>query len=230
MSEDKKLEDYFASWLIFIGCLAIIFLVGAFVYRSFIDRPHPFKIEISLVEDKSTGDVKEMYSRAQIDSVLTLIKQQELSISKRENFQMEKTEWSKDYQEIIFYGGAFILAIASFFGYKSFREVKSESKEVAKEETIKYLDKNLGDYVKKEILKTYSEENYSTMIGRLKSDLIEEKIFLTSVSLRDKILTILHDWTIDIRSNDSKEEVAISEADVMQDELDESSTPEDFND
>lgn len=202
------IEDKHVSWLLFITVLLIVIIGGAFVVKSFFWRPQPIVIEFKYAKkDTCCNELASFYSKAEVDSMVNLLKIHEESLNSAEQNIKEK-EWEKDYKNILIYGVSIVVALGGFFGYKSIHDVKKDSVEIAKhvseKETNTYLENKLGELVNREMQNVYNDQTYQTIINRIKTDLITIHEFTTNTTIKKCVIDILEDWTLDISSNPNK--------------------------
>lgn len=229
-----EIEDKHVSWLLFITVVLILIIGGAFVVKSFFWRPQPIVIEFKYAEvDTCFNEVASFYSKAEVDSVVSLLKHHEDSLISADQSIKEK-EWEKDYKNILVYGVSIIVALAGFFGYKSIHDVKNDSKEIAKnvseKETRLYLENKLGELVNREMQNVYNEQTYQTIITRIKADLITVHEFTTNSTIKKCVIDILEDWTLDIRPNPNTTTASQSEDQGNPHTETDNQEPQDFND
>lgn len=234
---EKSLEDILASLVVFTCALIVLLVVGGFAFRSFITRPDIIRVHVIEIQtDSVSGVVQDYYSKAQVDSIVSVFRLQEDQLEQRQKYIIEKEEWSQDYKNALLYIVTIIIAIAGFFGYKSMKDVKKDcsdmaeriSKDTAEIETREYLNSNIKELVNNEMKKTYSEQSYNTIVSRIKDDLINLHKFVTNEVVKQQVIDLLKDWSLNLSNNNQSD---IQRGSSKNNSGNEGSVePQDFND
>ena len=177
-----KTFNEIAATLILVLCVAggifAFFMYGNTKNRETVKHEYVYTIRVD-----STGVVTKE-SKAQIDSVITTIREHEHAIKDRYEYILDQRENSESYLTI---GGIFVtivLSVFGFFGYKSFKSIeedaKAQAKKIAEDTTEKIaeekattvatkLNNKLNNELKKEqkeALRTFKKEGIPDMVTK----------------------------------------------------------------
>lgn len=178
-----------------VGAIVSFYIFACSSNRDVVQHEYVYTIRVD-----STGLITKA-SQAQIDSVISTIKEHEHAIKDRYEYLLEQRENSENYLTI---GGIFVtivLSVFGFFGYKSFKSIEEDAKASAKkiaadkaEEIAEFkantvatkLNNKLNTELKKEqkeALQTFKKEVIPDCVSR-----VVEKKFGDTVG--DKMTTV----------------------------------------
>lgn len=120
-------------WIMFILILAFIACSGYYFYCSTTNMPSVRKVVVETAQVDSIG-AETACSREQVDSIIKVVKDYELKLDEKYQYLLEKRE---DDDRFKTWGALLIglfVSVLGFFGYKSFKDIKNHSEEIAKAE------------------------------------------------------------------------------------------------
>lgn len=128
-----ELRDKMEAWIMFILILVFIACSGYYFYCSTTNMPSVRKVIVETAQVDSLG-MEDVYSREQVDSIIELVRDYELKLDEKYQYLLEKREDDDRYKT---WGALLIglfVSVLGFFGYKSFKDIKNHSEEIAKAE------------------------------------------------------------------------------------------------
>lgn len=185
-----ELRDKMEAWIMFILILAFIGCSGYYFYCSTTNMPSVRKVVVETAQVDSLGmDV--VYSREQVDSVIDVVKNYELKLDEKYQYLLEKRE---DDDRFKTWGALLIglfVSVLGFFGYKSFKDIKNHSEEIAKTEanniaasvattqaettatlkTNEYLEQHLDAKITEAMTAHYNDEATNVLKQRIINEL-----------------------------------------------------------
>lgn len=204
-----------------LGAIIAFHIYGTTKNRETVQHEYVYTIRVD-----STGVITKE-CQAQIDSVVTTVKEHEQAINDRYGYILEQRENSESYLTI---GGIFVtivLSVFGFFGYKSFKSIeedaKAQAKKIAEDTTEKIaeekattvatkLNNKLNNELKKEqkeTLRTFKKENIPDMVTKA----VEQKfgtIVGTKMSTVEEVIGRLSEIEKDIMQlKKAKDEVEL---------------------
>lgn len=120
-------------WIMFILILAFIACSGYYFYCSTTNMPSVRKVVVETAQVDSIG-AETAYSREQVDSIIKVVRDYDLKLDEKYQYLLEKRE---DDDRFKTWGALLIglfVSVLGFFGYKSFKDIKNHSEEIAKAE------------------------------------------------------------------------------------------------
>ena len=123
------------AWIMFVLIFAFIACSGYYFYCSTTNMPSVRKVvvEAALVDSMR---MEAAYSREQVDSIIDVVRDYDLKLDEKYQYLLEKRE---DDDRFKTWGALLIglfVSVLGFFGYKSFKDIKNHSEEIAKTEAI----------------------------------------------------------------------------------------------
>lgn len=128
-----ELRDKMEVWIMFILILAFIACSGYYFYCSTTNMPSVRKVVVETAQVDSIG-AETAYSREQVDSIIKVVRDYDLKLDEKYQYLLEKRE---DDDRFKTWGALLIglfVSVLGFFGYKSFKDIKNHSEEIAKAE------------------------------------------------------------------------------------------------
>lgn len=128
-----ELRDKMEAWIMFFLILAFIACSGYYFYCSTTNMPSVRKVIVETAQVDSLG-MEVVYSREQVDSIIEVVRDYELKLDEKYKYLLEKRE---DDDRFKTWGALLIglfVSVLGFFGYKSFKDIKNHSEEIAKTE------------------------------------------------------------------------------------------------
>lgn len=128
-----ELRDKMEAWIMFVLILAFISCSGYYFYCSTTNMPSVRKVIVETAQVDSLG-VEAVYSREHVDSIIEVVRDYELKLDEKYQYLLEKREDDDRYKT---WGALLIglfVSVLGFFGYKSFKDIKNHSEEIAKAE------------------------------------------------------------------------------------------------
>lgn len=128
-----ELRDKMEAWIMFVLILAFIGCSGYYFYRSTTNMPSVRKVVVEMAQMDSIGS-ETAYSREQLDSIIDVVRDYEMKLDEKYQYLLEKRE---DDDRFKTWGALLIglfVSVLGFFGYKSFKDIKNHSEEIAKSE------------------------------------------------------------------------------------------------
>lgn len=124
------------AWIMCILILAFMACSAYYFYCSTTNMPSVRKVVVETVQADSIG-LETAYSRKQVDSIIKVVRDYELKLDEKYQYLLEKRE---DDDRFKTWGALLIglfVSVLGFFGYKSFKDIKNHSEEIAKAEAHK---------------------------------------------------------------------------------------------
>lgn len=185
MSDESKRKSSADRWeLIIISLCVILLLFGVFTYvvKQWWLIPEPQRIEVVIVPQDSLCTAYG-YEIESLDSLVSNINK--IIISNESKYeQLTRSQDDERFKSLASMLLGIVSAIALFFGYKSFRDIREKGEEMsrnvaadsathtAKEEAKKYLESQLPNIVRQEIdNETYKKSVVDTIKASIITDL-----------------------------------------------------------
>lgn len=169
-SNESKLNilDKLGGWLLFICAMSLVVVFICF-FNCKPKKAVPSQIILSIQTD-STG-VLDSASRQAIDSLTTIVKQQDSYVRERYALLVEQKEYDNGLMTFVGIIVSIILGIFGFFGYKSFKSIEDKAVTNADDKVKKKVNtemvtmqKNLEKELKGTIDNRFNEE-YQQRLG-----------------------------------------------------------------
>jgi hypothetical protein len=128
-----ELRDKMEAWIMFVLILAFIACSGYYFYCSTTNMPSVKKVVVETAQVDSLR-MESAYSREQVDSIIDVVRDYELKLDEKYQYLLDKRE---DDDRFKTWGALLIglfVSVLGFFGYKSFKDIKNHSEEIAKTE------------------------------------------------------------------------------------------------
>ena len=185
-----ELRDKMEAWIMFVLILAFIASCGYYFYCSTTKMPSVRKVIVETAPVDSLG-IGAAYSREQLDSIIDVVKDYELKLDEKYQYLLEKRE---DDDRFKTWGALLIglfVSVLGFFGYKSFKDIKNHSEEIAKTEasniagsiatsqaeatatlkTNEYLEQHLDAKITEAMTAHYNDEATNVLKRRILDEL-----------------------------------------------------------
>lgn len=200
-----ELRDKMEAWIMFVLILALIVCSAFYFCCSTANLPSVRKVvvEISQVDSMRTNMA---YSCMQMDSLIAAVKDYELKLDEKYQYLLEKRE---DDDRFKTWGALLIglfVSVLGFFGYKSFKDIKNHSEEIARTEsnhiansiatsiaestaaqkTNEYLDQHLAAKISEAMTAYYNEESTNVLKQRIIDELMPVITEVIDTRLRDR--------------------------------------------
>lgn len=218
----KNLEDNCLTLILFVFIVAFI-VCGAFYFCASTLKDSLYKsYQITVSNDSISGVV---YSKSEIDSLVEVIRHHEDALShKYQSYLHEKEKEDHAQTVIVFVVGA-IVSICGFFGYKSFKDIKEQGKEIAKDIAEKQakeeIDKQLPDLIRREVTNVYRSEALMILEQKVKDSVTQELQAYIDDSIKTKVGEYInsHLFTQSNGSEDNEEKTEQTKDGDMSEEL-----------
>ena len=174
----------------FVLILAFIASCGYYFYCSTTKMPSVRKVIVETAPVDSLG-IGAAYSREQLDSIIDVVKDYELKLDEKYQYLLEKREEDDRFKT---WGALLIglfVSVLGFFGYKSFKDIKNHSEEIAKTEasniagsiatsqaeatatlkTNEYLEQHLDAKITEAMTAHYNDEATNVLKRRILDEL-----------------------------------------------------------
>lgn len=185
-----ELRDKMEAWIMFVLILAFIASCGYYFYCSTTKMPSVRKVIVETAPVDSLG-IGAAYSREQLDSIIDVVKDYELKLDEKYQYLLEKREEDDRFKT---WGALLIglfVSVLGFFGYKSFKDIKNHSEEIAKTEasniagsiatsqaeatatlkTNEYLEQHLDAKITEAMTAHYNDEATNVLKRRILDEL-----------------------------------------------------------
>ena len=126
-----ELRDKMEAWIMFVLILGFIFCCVYYFCFSTSKMPSVSKVVVQ-VEQLDSLIGSEAYSKEEMDSLIAVVKNYELKLDEKYQYLLEKRE---DDDRFKTWGALLVglfVSVLGFFGYKSFKDIKSHCEEIAK--------------------------------------------------------------------------------------------------
>lgn len=126
-----ELRDKMEAWIMFVLILGFIGCCVYYFCFSTSQMPSVSKVVIKVEQSDSLNDIR-IYNQEQVDSLIAAVKDYELKLDEKYQYLLEKRE---DDDRFKTWGALLIglfVSVLGFFGYKSFKDIKSHCEEIAK--------------------------------------------------------------------------------------------------
>lgn len=199
-----ELRDKMEAWIMFV--LILGFIVCSVYYFCFSTSKMPSVSKVLVqVEQSDSLDFDRMYTQEQVDSLIAVVKGYELKLDEKYQYLLEKREDDDRYKT---WGALLIglfVSVLGFFGYKSFKDIKSHCEEIAKSEAAtkaseiatsqaettaalkanEYLEGHIDEKINEAMTDHYNEEATNVLKQRIIDELRPAISAEIEVKLRD---------------------------------------------
>lgn len=175
-AESRKKSS--ADWweLLIIGICIILLLFGVFTYvvKQWWLTTEPQRIEVVIVPQDSLHTAY-AYDRESLDSLVTNINRI-ISTNESKYEQLTNAQDDERFKSLASMLIGIVSAIALFFGYKSFRDIREKG-----EETSRLVAKETAETTAKSAAKTYLESQLPNIVRQeLDNETYKKKVFETT--------------------------------------------------
>lgn len=131
-NNDEKLKwSYSERWgftILGAGVVLLFILIGYWLCGG---KPNPesHHIQVYVAVDTLTSDVVDLYTRAQVDSIIDCLQNHEALLDKKYQYILEQREEEDRFKTYLAIIVSIILSIAAFFGFKTISELKKQCRE-----------------------------------------------------------------------------------------------------
>ena len=199
-----ELRDQMEAWIMFVLILAFIGCSCYYFYCSTTNMPSVRKVVVETAQVDSIG-LETVFSCEQVDSIVGVVRDYELKLDEKYQYLLEKRE---DDERFKTWGALLIglfVSVLGFFGYKSFKDIKNHSEEIAKAEansiagsvatsqaettatlkTNEYLEQHLDTKITEAMTAHYNGEAINVLKQRIISELRQVIDDMIEAKMRD---------------------------------------------
>ena len=183
-----SLTDKWATWIIGICIVLLLFGVGCFVVSKTILSPKVVQLEIKIIPDSVSAEAT--YSKREVDSLIIVTKTKMESYDHYFQTETAQKKQEEDYKSL----GALLLSVivglGGFFGFKSFKDIKDKGEQTAKEvasekagelaEKVaeeaaeKYLSSKLPEVVQKQFEESFKDTTINSIKESVKTEVVPQ--------------------------------------------------------
>ena len=185
-----SLIDKWATWIIGICIVLLIFGAGCFVVSKTILAPKVVQLEIKIIPDSVS--VEATYSKREVDSLIIVTKTKMESYDHYFQTETLQKKQEEDYKSL----GALLLSVivglGGFFGFKSFKDIKDRGEQTAKEVASekasrlavkvaektaeKYLSSKLPEVVQKQFEESFKDTTINSIKESVKTEVVPQML------------------------------------------------------
>lgn len=215
MSESNKtLEEKWATWI--IGLSITVFLVyGAAIALWTLKKDAPIVQHKLVFAKDSLGN--EIYSKSDVDSLISIIQNQERALSQKYQYVMEERAKEDSSKTLITFIVGIIISVCGFFGYKSFRDIKDHGAKIAEnkaqEVAKKEITERLPELLRQEMTNQYKGESMEVIEQRITQNLNNSFLTYIDTVVAEKVEDVKTEILDDINNPAAPERAANVEQD-----------------
>lgn len=212
--QNKTLEEKWATWI--IGLSITVFLIcGAAIALWTLKRDMPIVQHKIVFAKDSLGN--EIYSKSDVDSLISIVQNQERALSQKYQYVMEERAKEDSSKTLITFIVGVIISVCGFFGYKSFKDIKdhgakiaeNKAQEVAKNE----ITERLPDLLRQEMTNHYKDESLEVIEQRITQNLSNSFLTYIDTVVAEKVEDVKTEIFDDINNPAAPERAANEGAD-----------------